>query len=71
MTAFLEYTTLENDRWDLIAYRCYGDAYAYEPIVVANPDVAIHPVLPGGLTILVPLREPAQVDAAALPPWKR
>jgi phage tail protein X len=71
MSTFIEYVTKDGDRWDLIAYRMYGDANAYEPIIVANPDVPITPVLPGGLTILVPLREQETVEATDLPPWKR
>lgn len=68
---FVEYITKEGDRWDLIAWRMYGDAYAYEPIIEANPDVPIHAVLDAGLRILVPLREKAKVDDVELPPWKR
>lgn len=68
---FIQYTTIENDRWDLIAYRMYGDANAYEAIIAANPDIPIRPLLDAGLTVLVPLREPAAVDATLLPPWKQ
>jgi phage tail protein X len=71
MTTYLEYTTMEGDRWDLIAWRCYGDPYAYVEIVAVNRHVPIVPVLDGGLTIYVPLREPAQLDITKLPPWKR
>lgn len=70
-TGFLEYVTVDGDRWDLIAYRMYGDPYAFEPIIAANPDVAIRPVLVGGIRLLIPLREPTTIAAADLPPWKR
>jgi phage tail protein X len=71
MATFIEYVTLEGDRWDLIAHRMYGDAYAYEPIIAANPDVPIRPVVASGLTLLIPLREPSLVNTADVPPWKR
>lgn len=68
---FITITTVEGDRWDLIAFRCYGDADAYEPIIRANPDVPIRPVLVAGLTILVPVRAAQTASSADLPPWKR
>lgn len=71
MATFIEYVTKDGDRWDLIAHRMYGDAFAYEPIIAANPDIPITPVLAGGLRILVPLREPSKIEDAELPPWKR
>ena len=61
--------TRDGDRWDLIADRMYGDPWAFEPIIVANPDVPIRPVLPGGLRVLVPVRPAPSVGG--LPPWKR
>lgn len=65
----VEYVTAEGDRWDLIAWRMYGDAYAFEEIVKANPHVPVRPVLPSGLRLLVPLRPRPTVGG--LPPWKR
>lgn len=69
--SFVEYVTKEGDRWDLIAWRMYGDPYAYEPIIAANPDIPIRPVLEAGLRVLVPVRDQAKVAEADLPPWKR
>ena len=71
MATYVEYTALEGDRWDLIAYRMYGDAYAYEPIIAANPTVPIRPRIAAGTRLLIPLREPELVDEADVPPWKR
>jgi len=72
MAEYLEYTTQQDDRWDLIAYRFYGDATRYEPIVRANPHVAIRPTLPAGETLRVPVLEASDaVPSAELPPWKR
>lgn len=70
--AFVEYVTQQNDRWDTIAWTHYGDEYAYEQIIVANPTVPIVPALPAGLRLAIPVvaRE-AALAAALLPPWKR
>lgn len=71
MIEYLAYTTREGDRWDLIAFRMYGDAYKFEAIIAANSHVPIHPVLPGGLELRIPLLELVTVEASLLPPWKR
>ena len=71
---FVEFVTLEGDRWDAIAYRMYGDPFAFERIIRANPDIPNRPVLPGGLRILVPVitrEEAGLVDETAVPPWRR
>lgn len=71
MAEFIEVITTDGDRWDLIAYRCYGNALAFERIIAANPDIPIRPVLPAGLRILVPVIDAPSSLAASLPPWKR
>lgn len=69
---YYEYITKESDRWDLIAWEFYGDATMYEPIVVANPDVPIVPILPSGIKIKVPVIDRKDIIAPEeLPPWKR
>lgn len=69
MTEYVEHITVDGERWDQIAHRYYGDVFAYGPIIAANPHVPIRPVLPGGIRLLIPVRNaPALAD---LPPWKR
>lgn len=72
MTAqeYYEYITKDGDRWDLIAYEYYGDPTQYEPIIVANPDVPIVPILPSGLKLKIPVTEENDVITIDLPPWK-
>uniref|UniRef100_A0A7C4AJA2 Phage tail protein n=1 Tax=Thermodesulfovibrio aggregans TaxID=86166 RepID=A0A7C4AJA2_9BACT len=67
---YYEYITKEGDRWDLIAYQFYGDAMMYEPIVVANPEVPIVSILPGGIKLRIPAIE-IKNEIEELPPWKR
>lgn len=53
---YLHHVTVDGDRWDLLAYRYYGDALAYEAIVRANPNVSpLLSSLPGGLTLRIPI----------------
>ena len=35
---FLTYITGDGDRWDLLAWRYYGDATQFGPIIMANPS---------------------------------
>lgn len=69
-TEFWEHITTEGERWDTIAYKYYGDATQYEPIVVSNPYVAIVPVLPAGLKLQIPvIQNTNEVTVEGLPPW--
>lgn len=71
MSADPIYTTLDGDRWDLIAWRVYGDVRLLDRLVEANPSVAIQPVLPAGLLLRIPdVREKISLPGG-LPPWKR
>jgi phage tail protein X len=64
------YVTRDKDRWDLIAYKFYGDALRMEPIIVANPTVPIVRVLPSGLKLFVPIL-PEKKPEIVLPPWRQ
>lgn len=70
-TIFHEHLTKDGERWDLIAFKWYGDPLLYEPIIRANPDVPITPSLPGGLTLWIPVIEAPVASLEELPPWKR
>jgi phage tail protein X len=64
--------TTEGERWDLIAWRYYGDVTKSPLLVEANPQAQIRETLPSGLTLLIPIIEPAQAAGVeGLPPWKR
>ena len=67
----IEHITKDGDRWDLLAWEYYGDPTGYERIIAANPSVAIAPILPGGIKILIPVLEEAETATTeGLPPWK-
>lgn len=70
--AALRHITLDGERWDSLAWRYYGSANAFERILRANPDLAMHTVLPSGLTVWIPVVELENiVPVEELPPWKR
>lgn len=66
----IEHVTMAGDRWDLLAWDYYGDAFGYARIVQANPHVGRGPVLPVGVVLAIPVIE-RPVSAHGLPPWKR
>jgi phage tail protein X len=67
---FILHTTRAGERWDLLAWRYYGDATEYSPIIMANPTVPIEPVFDAGIAIAVPILQKSAVVTADLPPWK-
>ena len=66
-----EYTTQDGDRWDLLAYRYYGNAAQTGPLESANLHVPLTPTLPAGIVLRIPVLEIAEIDTTLLPPWKR
>ena len=63
------YLVKEGDRWDTIAYKFYGDPYAYEIIIRANPEFLCKPYPPPGAKLRIPIieEEPEEVIKA---PWQ-
>lgn len=72
-----EHKTIDGDRWDLLAYRYYGDAAKQSVLLKANRALFLDPItvppliLPAGLTLIVPVLDADDVDESLLPPWKR
>lgn len=50
----MEYITKDNDRWDIIANKVYGNPYLYEPILLENPQYMSLFLLPSGITLKIP-----------------
>lgn len=67
--------TTQNERWDSLSWKYYGDPHGYGRIIEANPDLDITTTLPSGVRVLIPVltAEQAQttLDNGNLPPWKR
>lgn len=68
---YTKYITVQGDRWDIIAYKAYGDATKFSGIIEANPFIPKTAVLQSGLTIYIPLIDRPQLNSSLLPPWKR
>ncbi|MGH7924133.1 MAG: tail protein X [Candidatus Binatus sp.] len=67
---FILHITTAGERWDLLAWRYYGEPTDYSAIIVANPNVPIEPVFDAGIAIAVPILQKSAVVLADLPPWK-
>ena len=70
-SSFITHITAAGERWDLLAWRYYGNPTLYSPIIMANPSVPIEPVFEAGLTVLIPILQQSQAAAVNLPPWKQ
>lgn len=69
---YIEHVTADGERWDSLSYRYYGSVELMEVITRANPEVALTPILPAGLTLKIPvLILDNAIAAEELPPWKR
>lgn len=72
-----EHLTIDGDRWDLLAYRYYGDAAKQSVLLEANRSLFLDPVsvppmiLTSGIKLIVPVIEDDEIDDSDLPPWKR
>lgn len=64
------HVTTAGERWDLLAWRYYGDATDYSVIIMANPNVAIEAVFEGGISIAIPIQQPSAAVSTNLPPWR-
>ena len=70
-TTYTEYITQPGDRWDLIAYKAYGDAIMIDIIAQANPSIPLTPILDSGIVMFIPVQAAATIDTNLLSPWKR
>ena len=67
---FIEHITQDGDRWDLLAALYRGDPFDYEPILLANRQIAPTPELEGGLAVRIPVvTTPLYSSDPGLPPW--
>lgn len=69
----IEYTTVAGDRWDTIARKSYGDPMDIKDIADANPNIPRTLVFKGGVKLIIPIKEEAEVNTNVdlLPPWKK
>ena len=63
------YETEENDRWDLIATKFYGNCFDFDEIIKENFHVPITPILETGIQLRIPVKEKSVIQNN-LPQWK-
>lgn len=66
---FIPHVTQAGERWDLLAWRYYGDPLQMGPIIDANPVVPIYAVFPAGVTLAIPIISVPAIDENDTPPW--
>lgn len=63
------YITSQNDTWDLIAFKCFGDESFTPHLFKANPDLTKIVIFPANVAIVIPKIE---IDKTGdEPPWVR
>jgi hypothetical protein len=77
--AFTIINSYDNERWDSLALRVYGDATRQADLIDANPQILFEEVLPGGTPVIVPIDLTAVMPSTStngnsqsgpgLPPW--
>ncbi|EAO7520036.1 hypothetical protein H7B83_004905 [Salmonella enterica] len=67
-TLYIGHITTDGERWDQIAYHYYGDPFGYARIIMANPHIAVTPVLDAGQRLAIPVID-ADQTTQELPPW--
>lgn len=72
MSDVLRHVTEEGDRWDLLAWRYYGDPGLYEVILRENVDTIPAPgvFLPAGVAIRIPIVTVEDSPDTGLVPWR-
>lgn len=63
------YYTKEDDTWDVIAFKVYGDEMLYIDLMQANSKLIDIAIFPANIPIICPDVKPSIIKN--LPPWKR
>lgn len=69
MDSVIHHHIIAGDRWDLLAYRYYGDVSELGRLIDANPHLPLCETLPLGQTVFVPVIQLKATSQADLPPW--
>ena len=69
MTEYILYKAKQNDRWDILAYRFYGDMYRQKELIEANGHVKLTPSIEEGEQLFIPILE--DLPTTSIPIWKQ
>lgn len=69
MSNFLTTVTQQHDNLDAVCHRVLGRTDVIEQVIAANPKALFSPVLPAGLTILIPNLPTAKPQKAQIKLW--
>lgn len=64
-----QYTTIQGDTWDMIAYKVYGNEYRMKELMACNLKYIDVAVFSAGINLITPTIE--NPVSSKLPPWKR
>ena len=72
MSDIIQHTTIDGERWDMVAQKYYGQASMMNDIIEANPEVPLYDIFPAGIVLDIPViaSNDLPTDPANLPPWK-
>ncbi|MCL2458902.1 MAG: tail protein X [Desulfobulbus sp.] len=62
------YITMQNDAWDAIAYRLWGEERLFMDLIRANPEHLDVVLFPAGVELRIPPK-PERISKQGLPPW--
>ena len=63
-----QYTTVQGDQWDHIAYKVYADEMGVNKLLEANQKYKDIVIFPAGITLQIP--DYIRPLSSVLPPWK-
>lgn len=64
------YTTIQGDMWDYIAYKVYGNEKYIKLLMNANQEYRDYAVFPQGIRLVCP-DIPVEDGPTYLPPWRQ
>jgi phage tail protein X len=57
----------QGERWDLIAWKMYGDASQISDLILSNPGIPIQDTVNAGSQVFVPIITPPAAPASSTP----
>ena len=64
-----QYRTIQNDSFNAISWRLYGERYLGEKIMATNPDYMDVLLFEPGIVLDIPEYEAVPQKSVTLPPW--